>query len=263
MHFFGVKRQTLSEAGATLVKLPGETFLGSTACFFRIKSGIILKAPNFHVERQILERLGEHPLVIRYLGWQSEFPTGLLFTEASYGSLQRFIDERNEDILPALRRKFFSQAIRAVAYAHSRGVIHSDLRPDNFLVHGTWPVELDLWLCDFGGATCEELGLSAEKLPDAGFFDPNLPWVPSPIMDIFSLGSVLYTILTGHWPFREPGGRFSTLTEMEEYESLVDGHFARGLFPQVGGLWGGNIIHGCWSHTFLSVEEVMTELSRL
>ncbi|RDA85455.1 hypothetical protein CP532_1020 [Ophiocordyceps camponoti-leonardi (nom. inval.)] len=223
LHFFGIKCQPSSEAGATLVKLPGET----------------------------------------YLGWRSEFPTGLLFMEASCGSLQRFIDERNDDILPGLRRKFFSQAIRAVAYTHSRGVIHSDLRPENFLVHGTWPLELDLWLCDFGGAGCKELGLPAKTLPDAGFFDPNLPWVPSPTMDIFGLGSVLYTILTGHWPFRGPGGRFSTPTEMEEYESMVDGHFARGVFPETAELWGGNIIHDCWSHKFLTMEEVMTELSRL
>ncbi|RDA94494.1 hypothetical protein CP533_2756 [Ophiocordyceps camponoti-saundersi (nom. inval.)] len=280
MQYFGVKGLSLSEAEAGLVKLPGERFLGSTACFFRVKPSIILKAPvvvskdqtirerasvseNFHVERRILERLGEHPLIVRYLGWQTDFPTGLLFAEASHGSLQRFIDERNEGIPVGLRRKFFGQAVQAVAYAHSRGVIHSDLRPDNFLVHGTWPLELDLWLCDFGGATCKELGLSAQKLPDAGFFDPNSPWTPSPSVDIFSLGSVLYTILAGHWPFREPGGQFSTLLEMEEYESLVDHHFAQGIFPEVRGLWGGDVVLGCWTHTLLTMEDVMTEVRRL
>ncbi|KAG9249980.1 kinase-like domain-containing protein [Emericellopsis atlantica] len=280
IQFLGGKRQSLSEADASLIKLPGKLFFGSTACFFRIRPGIILKAPvtvledqiirerpsvfeNFHVERQILERLGEHPLIVRYLGWQVGFPTGLLFAEASHGSLQRLIDERNEDILPDVRRKWICQVIESVAYAHSRGIIHSDLRPDNFLVHGTWPREMDIWLCDFGGSTCKELDLSANKLPDAGFFNPNSTWTPSPSVDIFSLGSVLYTILTGHWPFRAPGGQFATIEEMEDYENVVDGNFARGIFPDVEGLWGGEIILGCWTHKFLNMHEIMTEIMSL
>lgn len=83
MQYFGGKRQSLSKAEASLIKLPGARFLGSTACFFRVTPGIILKAPvailedqiirerpsvseNFCVERQILERLGEHPRIVRY-----------------------------------------------------------------------------------------------------------------------------------------------------------------------------------------------------
>ena len=201
--------------------------------------------------------------MVRYLGWQTGFPSGLLFAEASHGSLQRLLDERNRDILLDTRQKWAVQAVESVAYAHSRGVIHSDLRPDNFLVHGTWPQELDLWLCDFGGSTCKELDLSANKLPDAGFFDPNSAWEPSPSVDIFSLGSVLYSVLTGHWPFRGPGGQFTTLEEMEDYETVVDGHFGRGVFPDVGGLWGGQIILGCWTYKFSKIDEVMQALRSL
>lgn len=134
------------------------------------------------------------------------------------------------------------------------------MRPDNFLIHGTWPLDLDLWLCDFGGSTCKDLDVSGNALPDAGFFDPNSDWTPSPAVDVFSLGSVLYTILTGHWPFRGPGGQFSTMGGMEDYEIAVDDHFRRGSFPSVEGLWGGEIILGCWTYKFLDAQDVMAEV---
>jgi len=137
------------------------------------------------------------------------------------------------------------------------------LRPENFLVHGTDPISFDLWLCDFGGSTCEELALSAKKLPDSGFFNPKLPWEPTFAVDIFSLGSVLYAIVKGHWPFRTDTGPFTSMEEMEEYEASVDACFASGKFPSVEGLFGGDIILGCWDGTFSKASEIMAAVNKL
>lgn len=144
-------------------------------------------------------------------------------------------------------------------YIHHQGVIHSDLRPDNFLVHATTPECLDLWLCDFGGSTCEELGLDGKHLPDPGFFDPNSKWVSTPATDIFSVGSILYTILTGHWPHRGPGP-FKTAEEMESYDRLVDGLFGEGKFPDVKGLFGERVIWGCWTKEYTNADDVLQAL---
>lgn len=63
-------------------RLSAPSFLGSTAIFFRFQPGLVLKAPvkiledhvvrerlsaahNYIVERQILDRLGEHPRIVR------------------------------------------------------------------------------------------------------------------------------------------------------------------------------------------------------
>ncbi|TLD38556.1 kinase-like protein [Venturia nashicola] len=54
-------------------------------------------------------------------------------------------------------------------------VIHSDLKPENYLVHATDGSSLDLWLCDFGGSTCPELGDSVAHMPDDPFFDIRMP----------------------------------------------------------------------------------------
>lgn len=193
------------------------------------------------------------------MGWQAEFPTGLLLAEASHGSLQHFLDSQNHTIPLYLQKKWVRQAIESVAYIHSLGVIHCDLRPDNFLVHATSPTDLELWLCDFGGSVCEALDLDGGGLPDAGFSDPNSCGMSTPATDIFSLGSVLYTIITGHWPFRDPGGLFHSMEEMEQYESRVDGLFKKGIFPDTKGLLGGEIMLGCWTQKYSNVDDILRD----
>ncbi|KAI0973704.1 kinase-like protein [Xylaria arbuscula] len=141
-------------------------------------------AKNYIVERKIFDRLGQHPRIVRCLGWVTEFPTGLLLAEASHGSLQCLIDTDNEAIPLSLRK--------------------SNLRPDNFLVHGN-----DLWLCDFGKSACEVLGISGG-----------------------GIGSVLYTILRGHWPHRTQRGPFETLEEMDQYAVHAEDLFRQGIFPE-------------------------------
>jgi serine/threonine protein kinase len=127
------------------------------------------------------------------------------------------------------------------------------------LVHATTPKSLDLWLCDFGGSTCEKLGLDGKHLPDPGFFDPNSEWVSTPATDIFSVGSILYTILTGHWPYRAPGP-FKTVEEMESYDQQVEDLFRQGIFPDVEELLEGKIILGCWTSKYTSADNVLRAL---
>ncbi|ATY64593.1 kinase-like domain [Cordyceps militaris] len=259
----------LGSTSDTLLPQPTALFPGSTATFFIIGPGRLLKAPvriardqsiqirpsveaHYAVERRLFERLGSHPRIIKYFGWHTAFPTGLLFQHANGGSLQSFLTSKPDEITPALRRKWFLQTIEAVSYVHKRGIAHSDLRPSNFLVH-----DMDIHICDFGGSSCEQLGVSGHGLPDAGFYDPREAKAGL-TMDIFSLGSVLYTISTGHWPFREGNGpaELCSWEDMQLYESIVNEHFANGEFPKIDGLLGGDIIMGCWTHSFKSVAEI-------
>lgn len=78
-----------------------------------------------------------------------------------------------------------------------KGVVHSDLRPDNFLVDETRDT-LSLLLRDFGESNCKELDLDGEALPDAGFCEPDVWDTATTLTDLFSFGSVLYTITMGH-----------------------------------------------------------------
>ncbi|KKK12874.1 hypothetical protein AOCH_004971 [Aspergillus ochraceoroseus] len=223
---------------------PGELLSnGSTAFVTRIKYGLVLKTPryswwhlsaeptrdlvkdikkSFEVEEQILQILGPHPRVIPFLG-VSHNPRGLQFAEANGGNLQAFLDQHIGTTSPALRLKWCSQAAEAVCFIHQKGVIHSDLRVENFLLHNS-----DLLLCDFGGSASGTI--DGGHLPDSGFFNPSKPWVSTKATDIFSLGSVFYTIMTDHWPYRSPG-QFTSVEDKLSYCDMVDNLFSSNNFP--------------------------------
>jgi serine/threonine protein kinase len=173
----------------------------------------------------------------------------LLFTEANHGDLQRYLDNHSEDISESLRLKWCLKAAEAIAYIHSKGVIHSDLRPENFLLHvrddGLSP---ELLLCDFGGSYCKigDKVIDGGHLPDTGFFNPNSEWASNRETDIFALGSIFYIIMTGHWPYKSPGP-FVDVEEWEEYDEKVNELFMNTEFPPVGNLVGGDIILDCWT----------------
>lgn len=184
-----------------------------------------------------------------------------MFTQANYGDLQRYLDSHNELISDNLRLRWRLQAAEAVAYLHSKDVIHSDLRPDNFLLHihndNDGP---DLVLCDFGGSYCKTSDkiVDGGHLPDTGFFNPTKEWISTEDTDIFALGSVFYTIMTGHWPYKSPG-MFVSVEELEQYEEKVNELFMRGAFPPIEELLGGDIIYDCWTE---KIRDAGTVVSR-
>jgi len=109
------------------------------------------------------------------------------------------MDNQNDQIGVEQHTAWCQQAAEAVIYVHARGVLHSDLRPGNYLVDAA-PAgsdTLDLLLCDFGGSMCAELGLKGLALPSVPFYHPVFGVESSIALDIFGLGSVLYFILTG------------------------------------------------------------------
>lgn len=141
--------------------------------------------------------------------------------------------------------------------------MHSDLRPKNFLVHETRKGNLDLLLCDFGGATYAELDLDGGCLPDGPFYSPVFGIESVPALDIFGLGSLFYTIVTGHWPYRSSTQPFSTIDEKIQYEREVQTRIKEKIFPDVASLLGGDVMLGCWMMKFTSADEVLCALDRV
>ncbi len=113
-----------------------------------------------------------------------------------------------------------AQMAHALSYLHSLGVIHRDLKPTNVLLSS----DNKAFLSDFGLAR----QLSQETMPfhtgrGTGPYAPyeqHIHFSMSPQSDIFSLGIVIYEILTGHLPWE--GSAFLAIQQKQEGAELPD-----------------------------------------
>jgi serine/threonine protein kinase len=100
----------------------------------------------------------------------------------------------------------FVPLVQAVAYIHRRGVIHRDLKPTNILLDEQ-DGQLYVRLIDFGIASVQgstaspPLTTAGNELGTIAYMAPErLSGVVAPSNDIFSLGVILYQMLTGNFP---------------------------------------------------------------
>ncbi|CAM0140005.1 hypothetical protein VKS41_007324 [Umbelopsis sp. WA50703] len=98
-------------------------------------------------------------------------------------------------------RRWFGQLIDAIKYCHSHRVVHRDLKLENILLDAQWNVKL----CDFGFTReCETRKMLETFCGSLAYAAPEVIMrkkYSGPEADIWSLGIVLYTLLTGELPF--------------------------------------------------------------
>jgi serine/threonine-protein kinase len=160
-------------------------------------------------------RLFDHGMVGREHWFAAEFAPG--------GDLWTLVRERRRGPLPAEEAcRYVCQALDGLEYAHRKGFVHRDLKPQNILLGGRGPQHVAK-IGDFGLAKCyETAGMS--RITKTGevegtpfFIAPeqleNYKYVKPPA-DVYSMGVTLYFLLTGKFPFEFP-------SSMEQLRDLL------------------------------------------
>ncbi|MFL6504326.1 MAG: protein kinase domain-containing protein, partial [Candidatus Udaeobacter sp.] len=159
---------------------------------------------RFRREAQAVASL-DHPNILPIYE-VSESEDGLPFFSmklAEKGSLQENTASLRDE--PRNCVQLMAKVAHAVEYAHSRGVLHRDLKPGNILLNDRG----EPLVSDFGLAKLldgnNDLTRSLTTFGTAGFIAPeqagDAAVALTPVADVYSLGAVLFNLLTGRPPF--------------------------------------------------------------
>ena len=158
---------------------------------------------RFQQEARIIAKL-EHPHILPVFDYgESEGVSYFVMRYMDAGTLKEKMIEGRPLPLHDIDR-LFTQLAEALSYAHSRGIIHRDLKPANVLIdsHG------NVFLTDFGIAKLLESASPRLTQTDAimgtpAYISPEQAQghTVDQRSDIYSLGIILYEMVTGSVPF--------------------------------------------------------------
>jgi predicted Ser/Thr protein kinase len=177
---------------------------GGALVALKVMRGADVDRERFEREARVLRAL-DHPRVVRYLG-HGETPDGAPFLAMEWLEGEDLERRLVKSGLTTEETLTVGQGVlEALAHAHSRGVVHRDVKPSNVFLVGGRPENAKL--LDFGIARQEgrsrALTRTGAVLGTAGYMAPEQASgsAATPRADIFALGCLLFECLTGRPAF--------------------------------------------------------------
>ncbi|XP_038188494.1 sperm motility kinase X-like isoform X2 [Arvicola amphibius] len=192
--------KTLSTGNFAQVKMALHLLTGVPVALKMLERG---KTNSNIIENEVeIMKFLDHPNIIKLFHvLKTTEHIYLVLEYASRGDLAGHILE--VDHMPEVEvRHVFTQLVCAVKYCHENDIAHRDIKPENILIDANKIVKL----CDFG------LAINVSMEPESTMFCGTLPYCAPELfssqdydpraLDIWSMGVVLYIMMTKHYPFK-------------------------------------------------------------
>lgn len=203
--------RVLGQGGMGIVFAATDPRLGRTVAL-KVITGVLAQSPEFRArfqaEAAALARL-DSPYVIAIHDHDEVDGTPYIVTQyvdgADLGTLLR-----DHGPMPARQALLLcAQLARGLGDAHRVGVIHRDVKPGNVLLRGAGTADVHAYLCDFGIARAD--GIEGPAPTATGMVAGTWSYLSpertaglpaSPASDLYALGCLLWTCLTGREPYQ-------------------------------------------------------------
>ncbi|HET8975732.1 MAG TPA: protein kinase [Solirubrobacterales bacterium] len=197
-------RRFLGEGGRKQVYLADDTAAGREVAVALFDTEHVAAAVQARTKReaQAMSKLGDHPHVVSVLDTGEQ--DGNPFIVSEYmpgGDVEALLAAEGGRLEVERAVAVAADVTRALEHAHARGIVHRDLKPAN------------VWLDDDGSARLGDFGLAtteARARVSMGNLVGTVAYLPpeqavgepaGPESDLYSLGALLYEMLTGRPPF--------------------------------------------------------------
>ncbi|BFZ19538.1 hypothetical protein BsWGS_22577 [Bradybaena similaris] len=219
---------TIGHGHFAVVKLARHVFTGEKVAVKVIDKQKLDEVSRAHLFQEVrCMKLVQHPHVVRLYEVIDTQTKLYLILELGDGDMYDYIMKHDKGLDEALATKYFRQIVEAILYCHRLHVVHRDLKPENVVFFNKLGI---VKLTDFGFSnvfapgkkletSCGSLAYSAPEILLGDSYDP-------PAVDVWSLGVILFMLVTGRAPFQEANDS-ETLTMIMDCKYQIPTHVSR------------------------------------